>query len=521
MRAPGLISEDPEHRRLRVWRLARTEWASLPRASKNEFGARARSENRQVRKQQIQDGKPGCKAAHNARNKKRSEVVAVPELRLGPRSTFDAAAAASSQMVQVQVPAQAVDAATMLPTLGQGPGPWGLGDGSWGLSKAALLSTASSEIGFVKQNDLQWRVGHNEVVPAQDEAIDEASDSSKNLDLTFCQKLDGCYHVLPQAEQLRILAMLEFLRNVARSHRGLLDTRPAGILLFLDVDAANGSGAASSSSDILPCPLQAFVVCNVSLNPLDVCLWSCKVEQSSLAPVAGRADMKAVSMLATVDYQQHVGPSGAVRRMPVLLSMHQFAYRFKSVDMASKRCKLLFQYKVESLNRISLTDLQVDCNDCNGLQLQVAALGDLRKPVTLRTGHNMEGATGSRAAGDVADEKALSEVASAFACLQGRRQPQCKDGTEGNRQALPSSKRKLEKRNTADKDIDEPLLPKAAAKSARSRKRQRNTAPLPGSEKAYMVPAADPAVGVVVPIEQPVLQGVLDDSNDEAGAFTF
>ena len=169
-----------------------------------------------------------------------------------------------------------------------------------------------------------------------------------------------------RAEQKEtVLRVLELTRNVARAHRGLdLRKRSAGVLLVardetFEKDIPAPASSSSSSSGRKVCDVAAaYMICQVSLSPLELCLWECAVIPASES-VACHGTSCPTAMTLELQWVKHSGASGGGERAqhcPRILTAHHFAWEFRSEHLPSLRFKLVFQdYEVTSLSTIRLS----------------------------------------------------------------------------------------------------------------------------------------------------------------------
>ena len=173
-------------------------------------------------------------------------------------------------------------------------------------------------------------------------------------DIKFCQKLGGCFHKLPPAEKKNLLDWLEFFRNCARAHaKGKIKT-PASRTHSLLAISCPPIAAAGSSNDPPALKLQTFIMCQVSLKPLGMCLWECTSRYSAGQSLSPGSSCPA-SFQASLDFD--VLANGW--RYPKLMTMHQFAYRQRGLPIRDSIMKMILEsdYEVVSLNSVLVRDV--------------------------------------------------------------------------------------------------------------------------------------------------------------------
>lgn len=263
------------------------------------------------------------------------------------RAMYAARAKATNEANKVASPDQAGLLALLNKDKPLKLGPWGLGDKSYPLT-LELLQKYSCEKGFVKKYDSKFvksyggLVEHAEGLPGNDVVLEK-----------FCMKLGGCFHALGEQEKNNILAVLRQMRNVVRMHRKRrgCDHHPSFVLLLAQVK--DGS---TVCPDGFP---KAYLLCQASLNPLDLCLWECTITEAGNSGDCSRV-MCPRAFSVTLDHTVHPDLSGSMASMtvPTLQTMHQFAYSFRHRGFEGLRLRVTSTYEVTALNALYIGDAE-------------------------------------------------------------------------------------------------------------------------------------------------------------------
>ena len=224
-------------------------------------------------------------------------------------------------------------------------GLWGLADKNWPVAEC-ILAEASRERAFVATHSANWRKRVGEKVEPGPAGPGHGYKQCNLADIKFCQKLCGCYHKLSSQEKTHLTKWLGFFRNCARAFRDRAKNSHALLILSSPAPASSSS----SSHEAPPQQRQtidAYVLCEVSLKPLDLCLWKCAVRLVEPAP--GETQ----HLLATLDFD--VQANGW--RRPQLATMHQQAFRMCREGPAGKQMTFVWDYDVESLSTVRVRNL--------------------------------------------------------------------------------------------------------------------------------------------------------------------
>lgn len=180
----------------------------------------------------------------------------------------------------------------------------------------------------------------------------------------FCTKLGGCYNNLTRSEQDNILHTLRQMKNVARMHRGRTSTSPDGrevqepafllvIARYSDLHRGSEEHDAATMND-----LEAYVVCQVSLCPLDFCLSQCSLSKFGAAPMCQDVACPK-TFTATLEYTVCRDFTGdGSQTIPCILTVHQFAYRRRATGISNYKLMLFSNYEVMSLNIVQIQDAE-------------------------------------------------------------------------------------------------------------------------------------------------------------------
>ena len=328
---PGLVSERKEEKRKRIFANAMKDWAAASADTKKQYSLTAKTLNNKAETietetltQTVQ-----CRSQAGKRKKRGQGEAATGQSTLAPNS-------AAGQGGQDQNSDSGFH---------HGIGLWGLGDLDWGISLEILNGESKAE-SFVANNHSKWLQTQDSPVQAT-ELLEETPEKNNLLDITFCQRLGGCYHGLPGNEQQQVLRNIDLVRNVAREHRKLIAACPAGLLLVGNLEEGAGFKLETPA-------LEVYFVCNVFLKPLEATLWRCKCDRRIWA-----LDSKPPGEISCeLEFRNHWDHAGSTcLRTPMLFSMHQFAFEHRSIGNDFLRCKLLFDYKVTSLCTFTIPDV--------------------------------------------------------------------------------------------------------------------------------------------------------------------
>lgn len=180
-------------------------------------------------------------------------------------------------------------------------------------------------------------------------------------------KCGGCFHSLPDAEQTNVLQTLNTLKNVARFHRGEKVGDDLISLLILarpQTDGVRGGGSG----------MFAWMCVQVSLCPLDLCLWKCSVTpygKDGQSWCNGVLCPKAFS--ATLEFEVNSDDERESSLMsPHLQTMHQIAFAHRQNGFQPFELRLVRNYRI-----VNLTTIVVDnAEECFKLDKQEAVQND-------------------------------------------------------------------------------------------------------------------------------------------------
>lgn len=232
-------------------------------------------------------------------------------------------------------------------------GPWDIGDGSYPVAHKVLAVEAGQKQ-FVKKQHARLTDKYGALV----ETEEELPPNTVALD-KFCVKLGGCYYALPATEKNNILKVLQTMKNVARLRRSRDQTDPFHLLIL--AHPRNSHWNDESESGLAG--LQVFIVCHVSLNPLDLCLWKCSVARVGNCELCNLA-LCPKTFSATLECSVHTDvATGASQTLPALQSMHQFAYQHRAHGLEQYDLKITDKYDVESLCTVRVNN----ADECFGI----------------------------------------------------------------------------------------------------------------------------------------------------------
>lgn len=234
-------------------------------------------------------------------------------------------------------------------------GPWGIGDQDYPISLDNLKDKVSQRR-FVHE-------AHSKFCKSYGGLVDDASSLESNHVLLekFCSKLGGCYHALDRDQKHNVLKVIDVCKNLARLHRGRSAQDPAFLLLLVKPrDDLTAAGAASALSDANLMEqydsIKAYFICQVMLNPLQLCLWQCR-----LMPAGGANCCEAVwcpkEFTAMLDCSVVAdATSDCSQMMPKIKSMFQVAYEFKDTGFEGYNLRVIKHYDVVDLCSIHVAN---------------------------------------------------------------------------------------------------------------------------------------------------------------------
>ena len=332
---PALLGESAEERHRRITAEARDdfkkpEFASEIAALKQE-AKRLNRDGKALKKAQAE---AGAQAPAQAA----SSSVSQP-LQLASVSAFGRQQAAADCALESVVTSSSASKKCL--------GPWGVSDRQQPLSHA-LVEEAQKQKGFVKTYGRKW------VSESCGKPVDCSSSNAPRLrqhvgDTTFCMKLGGCYHELPEVEQNNVLQALEHLKNVLRCLQKNGGRRGKAPLLLLAAPCENSAHAANVADP------QAFLLLNLQFKPFDVTCWRCKIiPDLTSARCPGIACPS--SFCAEMQYLQ-LSPDAFC---PDFLTMHQVAFAHRASNIQKDwGTRLVLNYELDSqtFNKIHLQDV--------------------------------------------------------------------------------------------------------------------------------------------------------------------
>lgn len=244
-------------------------------------------------------------------------------------------------------------ASVLNPKLQGHVGPWMIGDKSFPLAADSISEKmAANKKQFV--NDL-----HKKFCDRYGHLIQDVDDLPPNVVSLekFCEKLGGCYNRLTPREQNNVTSALKTLRDIARMHRGRKggDEDSAYLLVLARPVESSCSRTLDDASADGP---HAYLICQVSLSPLDICLWKCTVSPIGSSEVCQHV-VCPKSFTATLDASVCADSSlDASQMLPSIQTMHQFAFQWRATGMAPYRLMIFQSYEVVALNSICVYDAE-------------------------------------------------------------------------------------------------------------------------------------------------------------------
>ena len=178
-------------------------------------------------------------------------------------------------------------------------------------------------------------------------------------------KCGGCFYALGNDEQDNVMSVIRTLKEVARFHRGKRGPDSPYFLLML---------AKPRDEMMVPIPFQtisvdAYLICQVSLSPLDLTLWKCTVTPYGTQELCD--DMLCPrSFSASLDYTVHTLGERS-QTMPKMLTMHQLAFAYRNTGFSPFVLRLFGEYDTISLCAIRIAD----ANRSSQLQREQGCLG--------------------------------------------------------------------------------------------------------------------------------------------------
>lgn len=169
---------------------------------------------------------------------------------------------------------------------------------------------------------------------------------------TFCMKCGGCFNSLNELQKDNVIAVLRTLKNLARYHRGQRspDIPVCMMILAKPMDKSVPMGA---------CNVRAFMVCQVSLCPLDLCLWECVVSPEGDSGFCQDVQCPK-TFTAALDFIVHLDLGSDSSQMgPRIQTMHQLAFSLRNVSLEEDyRLKVIpgSGYEVVSLHSVRVRD---------------------------------------------------------------------------------------------------------------------------------------------------------------------
>jgi len=228
-------------------------------------------------------------------------------------------------------------------------GPWGAGDTEYPISQN-YVAEVLKQPQFIRTQSSDFRSRFGALV----DDVPELPDNSVSHE-TFCMKLGGCYNALDGQQQQHVLDVLRTLRDLARMHRHRKRTDPA-LMMLLTKPRKNGDDddtlALTGAGNHVLC----YMVTQVTLSPLDVCLWQCTVCPRGVVTFC-REVICYKSFSATLDSLVMANATHTyAQKMPKIQTMHEFAYAFRHSGFTEYIIRIMSQYEVTSLNSVCVVD---------------------------------------------------------------------------------------------------------------------------------------------------------------------
>lgn len=165
-------------------------------------------------------------------------------------------------------------------------------------------------------------------------------------------KCGGCFHNLSPECQENVLATLRTLKDVCRYHRGKRNHESPYQLLVLATPLVVGQAVPPPESR----SLGVYLLCQVSLSPLDLCLWKCIVTEHGVTSLC--EDFACPnSFSATLDYVVHTDSARRKSQTcPNIQTMHQFAFSHHAHGISNLALRFFPNYDVLSLCTLRVND---------------------------------------------------------------------------------------------------------------------------------------------------------------------
>ena len=224
-------------------------------------------------------------------------------------------------------------------------------------------------------------------------------------------KCGGCFYNLGTSEQDNLLRCLQTLKDVARFHRNNRGPHvPYSLLVLAKSEQVSSPGVGMSTDD-----LQVYMISQVSLSPLDLCLWRCTVSPYGSDGYKNCTGVKCPkAFTATLDCRVNSSDNHQQSLTePALHTMHQMAFDHRFNGFHHLELRLLRKYRV-----VSLMSVVVDnADDFFSLDVD-QAVGDeedeedprdilMRKCVALLKGHTKDTCNKAERKNTASDEPRL------------------------------------------------------------------------------------------------------------------
>ena len=164
---------------------------------------------------------------------------------------------------------------------------------------------------------------------------------------TFCMKCGGCFYSIGTSEQENLLRCLQTLKNVARFHRNNRGPHvPYSLLVLAKSEQVERQALCMPEDDF-----QVYMISQVSLSPLDLCLWRCKVSPHGVVGSENCAGVKCPkAFTASLDFRVNSSDNNQQSLTePALHTMHQMAFDHRFNGFWPFELRLLKNYRVVSL----------------------------------------------------------------------------------------------------------------------------------------------------------------------------
>ena len=153
-------------------------------------------------------------------------------------------------------------------------GPWGASDKEWPLSRKILEDRLFGAGRSVARFSNEWMASNSHPIAPTKQCVDDSSGLTILPDeVSFCQKLGGCFYKCTVEQQELILHRLGFCRNMVRHLRIRNDNASAAEKRTLRAPLV----VLASEAQEPPDEPSVYLLCKPNFRPYDVLFWRCKV----------------------------------------------------------------------------------------------------------------------------------------------------------------------------------------------------------------------------------------------------